>query len=56
MVECMLIVWKVIGLIPHGGPIELLVNPASATQLVWYVLYCLWDSAYKRCIAVNQKE
>ena len=33
--------------------------PASAPQLVqqrlWYVLSCLWDGAYKRTLAVNQK-
>ena len=32
-----------------GGPIELFLVPASA-QMLWYVLSCLWDSAY------NQKE
>ena len=43
-----------------GGPIELVVVPASAPQLVrqmsWYVLSCLWDGAYKRTLAVNRKE
>ena len=23
---------------------------------LWYVLYCLWDGAYKRTLAVNRKE
>ena len=43
-----------------GGPIELFLVPASAPQLVhqrpWYVLSCLWDSAYKRTLAANRKE
>ena len=43
-----------------GGPIELFLVPASAPELVkqrlWYVLSCLWDGAYKRTLAVNQKE
>ena len=36
------------------GPIELFLVPASAPQLVWYVLSCLWDGAYKRTLAVNR--
>ena len=44
----------------RGGPIELFLIPASAPRLVlqrlWYVISCLWDGAYKRTIAVNQKE
>ena len=43
-----------------GGPIEQFLVPASAPRLVyqrpWYVLSCLWDGAYKRTLAVNQKE
>ena len=43
-----------------GGPTELFVVPASDPRLVyqrpWYVLLCLWDGAYKRTLAVNQKE
>ena len=43
-----------------GGPTELFLVPASAPRLVyqrqWYVLSCLWDGAYKRTLAVNQKE
>ena len=43
-----------------GEPIELFLVPASAPQLVyqrlWYVLSCLWDGAYKRTLATNQKE
>ena len=42
-----------------GGSIELFLVPASAPRLVqqrpWYVLSCLWDSAYKRTLAVNRK-
>ena len=38
----------VVGSIPHGGPIELFLVPASAPQL--------WDGAYKRTLAANQKE
>ena len=44
-----LMVRWVVGSIPHGGPIELFLVPASAPQLVyqmlWYVLSCLWDLA-----------
>ena len=25
-------------------------------QRLWYVLSCLWDGAYKRTLAANQKE
>ena len=36
-----------------GGPIELILVPASAPRLVkqrsWYVLSCLWDGTYKCC-------
>ena len=43
-----------------GGPIELFLVPASSPRLVyqrlWYVLSCLWDSAYKRTLAANRKE
>ena len=43
-----------------SGPIELFLVSASAPRLVqqrpWYVLSCLWDGAYKRNLAVNQKE
>ena len=45
-----------------GGPIELFLLPTSVPRLVylyqrpWYVLSCLWDGAYKRTLAVNQKE
>ena len=50
----------VVGLILHGGPIELFLVPASAPRLVcqrlWYVLSCLLDGAYKRNLAANKKE
>ena len=50
----------VVGSILHGGPIELFLVPASDPRLVkqipWYVLSCLWDDAYKRTLAANQKE
>ena len=43
-----------------GEPVELFLVPASAPRMVyqrpWYVLFCLWDSAYKRTVAVNRKE
>ena len=42
----------VIRSILHGGSIELLLIPASAP---WHVLSCLWDGAYKRTLAANQK-
>ena len=39
------------GSIPHGGPVELCLVPASAPRLVyqwpWYVLFSLWNGAYK---------
>ena len=51
---------SVIRLIPCGGPIELFLVPSSAPLLVQqtlrYVLPCLWDGAYKRIVAANQKE
>ena len=25
-------------------------------QRLWYVLFCLWDGAYKRTLAVNRKD
>ena len=51
----------VVGSIPHGGgPIELFLIPASAPRLMyqrpWYVLSCLWDGAYIRTLAANQRE
>ena len=49
----------VVGSIPHGGPIELFLVPASAPRLVyqrpWYVLSCLWDGAYKITLAANRR-
>ena len=51
---------RVVGSIPHGGPIELFLVSASAPRLVqqmsWYVFSCLWDDAYKRTLAANRKE
>ena len=44
--------------IPHGGPIELFLIPASVPRLVtnlWYGIFCLWGSAYKRNLAANRK-
>ena len=50
----------VVGLILNGGPTDLFLVPVSAPRLVyqrpWYVLSCLWDDAYKRTLAANQKE
>ena len=45
----------VVGSILHGGPIELFLVPASV-PLPWYVLFCLWDDAYKRTLAANRIE
>ena len=49
-----------VGSIPLGGRIKLFLVVASAPRLVqqrpWYVLSCLWDGAYKRTLAANQKE
>ena len=48
------------GLILHGGPIELFLIPASAPRLVnkgcGICYHVLWDDAYKRILAANQKE
>ena len=38
-----------------GGPIELFLVPLLVYQRPWYVLYCLWDCAYKRTLAVIGK-
>ena len=42
------------------SPIELFLIPDSAPRLVqqmlWYVLSCLWDGAYKRTLGANRKE
>ena len=58
--ECLIMERWVVGSILHGGTIELFLVPASAPRLVyqrpWYVLSCLWDSAYKRTLAANWKE
>ena len=35
---------------------ELFLVPASAPQKPWYVISCLWDGAYNRPLAANQKE
>ena len=40
----------------HGGTLDLFLVPGSATQLVHGMLSCLWDDAYKRTLAANQKE
>ena len=42
-----------------GGPMELFLVPASAPQLVLQgcgMCYPVWYGAYKRTLAVNQKE
>ena len=49
----MLILQWTIGLIPHGGPIEIFPIPVSAAQKLCFVFSCLWDGAYKRCLAAN---
>ena len=54
MIEHLLMVQCVVGLIPHGRPIELFIIPASALQLVYYSL--LWCGSYKRSQAPNQKD
>ena len=54
-----IVLW-VVESIPHGGSTELFLIPAGAPRLVqqrpWYVLYCMWDYAYKRTLAANRKE
>ena len=54
MIEHLLMVQCVVGLIPHGRPIELFIIPASAPQLMYYSL--LWCGSYKRYQAPNQKD
>ena len=41
-----MVLW-VVGSILHGEPIELYLVPASAPQMPWYVLSCLWVGSYK---------
>ena len=53
--ERSLMVRWVVGSILHGGPIELFPVPTSAPRL-WYVLFCLWDDAYKRTLVGDRKE
>ena len=53
VVEYLLNVQWVIGSIPHDGAIELCLIAAS---VMWYVLSCLWEGAYKIIFAANQKE
>ena len=31
-------------------------QPVLVKQMPWYVLFCLWDDAYKRTLAANWKE
>ena len=54
MVQC------VIGSNLHGGPIELILIPASTQRLVvTKAVVCvmqLWDGAYKRTLAANWKD
>ena len=46
----------------NGGPkVELIsssnqCSTTGVTKVKWYVLSCLWDSAYKRTLAANHKE
>ena len=60
MVERPLMVRWVVGSIPHGGPIELFLVPASSPTFgvtkVVYALSCLWNGAYKRTLAAIQNE
>ena len=58
MVTCLLMVRWVIGLIPHGEPIELFHIPVSMTGVkkghsMWYPV---WDGEYKRILAANWEE
>ena len=56
VVDRLLMVRCVIGSIHHGGPNALFLIPALHNWYVPYVLSCLWDGAYKRSLAANQKE
>ena len=61
VVECSFIVRWIIGSILHGGPIERFFCSSQCfttgiAKAVWYVISCLWDSAYKRTLAANWKE
>ena len=48
----------VVGSIPHGEPTELVLLQSVLHSLFnkGYVLSYLWDGAYKRSFAANQKE
>ena len=58
IVHPLMVRW-VVGSIPHDGPTEPFLVPASAPQLVlqrlWNVLPCLWDDAYKRTLLLIGK-
>ena len=45
---------------PWGGSIENISCSSQCSTLwkqrQWYVLSCLWDDAYKRTLAANQKQ
>ena len=52
VVECLFMMQKVIGSIPLGSTEPFLVL-VSAPQKLQYILFCPWDVAYKRSLAVN---
>ena len=60
VVRAFVIVQWVFGSILYAGPIKLFLVLAIAPRLIekclWYVQSCLWDGAYKRTLAANQKE
>ena len=49
-----------IRMISHGRLIELFIDPASASRLVYKRLWCvlsrLWDGSYKIILVANKKE
>ena len=56
MVGRPLMMRSIVGSIPHGEPVKIFLVPVSAPRLVlqWplYALFCMWDGAYKRTLAV----
>ena len=52
-----LVVRRVVGSIPRGGPIELFLVQSQCSAIGVYVLSCLWDGACnKSTLAANRKE
>ena len=54
---CVCVCVCVVGSISLGGPIELFLVPASASQIVYTkAIVCVWDGAYQRFFTSDKKE